>query len=301
MELRQLEYLVAVAEEASFTRAAERVHISQSGVSAQIRRLERELGAVLLDRSSRVAKLTPAGRAAIGPARDAIRAARSVRRTVDEVNQVVRGEIAVAMVRGCRIAPFFEALTAFHTEHPNVAIDLSEADSGEMIERLRAGTVDVALAACAGELPADLGSAVIARERLTAVVSLEHPLARHRALQLSTLQGHPLICLPPGTGIRGVFDHACAALGATPTVRIEASTPDAVGALAQRGLGVGIVSESMATPDVHAMRITDVEPDAILALLWHDHHNPAQPELVRTCKAAFGLNEARDLAEAATS
>ena len=75
MELRQLEYFLAVAEEANFTRAAERVHISQSGVSAQIRQLEQELGATLFDRSSRKATLTPAGAAALEPARAALAAA----------------------------------------------------------------------------------------------------------------------------------------------------------------------------------------------------------------------------------
>ena len=69
MELRQLEYLIAVAEEANFTRAAERVHISQSGVSAQVRQLEQELGATLIDRSARTARLTEAGAAALPHAR----------------------------------------------------------------------------------------------------------------------------------------------------------------------------------------------------------------------------------------
>ena len=81
MELRQLEYFVAVAEERNFTRAAERVHISQSGVSAQIRQLERELGAELFDRSARTATLTVAGKAALGtPAPRSPRPGRSARR-----------------------------------------------------------------------------------------------------------------------------------------------------------------------------------------------------------------------------
>ena len=98
MDLRQLEYFVAVAEEANFTRAAERVHISQSGVSAQVRQLERELGADLIDRSTRTATLTAAGVAALAPARAALAAAASVRQAVDDVNELMRGRLAVAMV-----------------------------------------------------------------------------------------------------------------------------------------------------------------------------------------------------------
>src|SRR3954466_8057146 len=103
MELRQLEYFVAVAEEASFTRASERVHISQSGVSAQIRQLERELGAELFDRSGRTVALTAAGSAALPLARAAIAAAASVGRAVSEVTGLVRGRLTVGMVTGCTL------------------------------------------------------------------------------------------------------------------------------------------------------------------------------------------------------
>src|ERR1700712_4145167 len=103
MEFRQLEYFVAVAEEANFTRAAERVHISQSGISAQVRQLEQELGVRLLDRASRTSALTAAGRAALGPARTALAAVDALRRAVDDVSGLVRGRLTVGMVSGCTI------------------------------------------------------------------------------------------------------------------------------------------------------------------------------------------------------
>ena len=95
MELRQLEYFVAVAEEQNFTRAAERVHISQSGVSAQIRQLERELGAELFDRSARSATLTVAGKAALEHARAALAAAGAVGEAVGDVAELIRGRLTV--------------------------------------------------------------------------------------------------------------------------------------------------------------------------------------------------------------
>src|SRR5256885_14269700 len=98
MELRQLQYLVAVAEEASFTRAAQRVHISQSGVSAQIRQLEHELGAELFDRSARAATLTRAGEAALGHAREALAAAAAMRQADAEVYGMLSGRLSVGMV-----------------------------------------------------------------------------------------------------------------------------------------------------------------------------------------------------------
>ena len=102
MDLRQLEYFVAVAEERNFTRAAERVHISQSGVSAQIRQLERELGAELFDRTARAVTLTVAGKAALEHARQALAAARAVGQAVGEVTDLVRGSLRLGMVAGCR-------------------------------------------------------------------------------------------------------------------------------------------------------------------------------------------------------
>src|ERR1700733_3051669 len=114
MEIRQLEYFVAVAEEGNFTRAAERVHISQSGVSAQIQQLERDLGAVLIDRSGRTATLTPAGAAAPDPARAVLSAVEDVRHAVDDVNDLVRGQLVVGMVTACTVTPLFDALAAFH-------------------------------------------------------------------------------------------------------------------------------------------------------------------------------------------
>ncbi|HEY5014088.1 MAG TPA: LysR family transcriptional regulator, partial [Acidimicrobiia bacterium] len=145
MELRQLEYFVAVAEEANFTRAAERVHISQSGVSAQIRQLEHELGATLIDRSGRVATLTTAGVAALEHARVALASVAAVRDAVDDVTGVIRGRLVVGMVTACTVAPLFDALAAFHAAHPGVAIALFEDNSDRLVDSVRAGTTNLAL------------------------------------------------------------------------------------------------------------------------------------------------------------
>jgi DNA-binding transcriptional LysR family regulator len=126
MELRHLEYFVAVAEEHSFTRAAERVHISQSGVSAQIRQLEREVGAQLFDRSARTATLTVAGKAALEHARAALAATDALTQAVGEVTDLIRGRLTVGMVIGCTLTPLFDALAAFHQAHPGVEISLLE-------------------------------------------------------------------------------------------------------------------------------------------------------------------------------
>ena len=121
MELRQLEYFIAVAEEANFTRAAERTQ-SQSGVSAQIRQLERDLGATLIDRSGRSATLTPAGEAALAHARAVLAAAAGHRQAVDDVQGLMRGRLGVGMVTACAVTPLFVALAAFHGRYPAASV-----------------------------------------------------------------------------------------------------------------------------------------------------------------------------------
>lgn len=103
MELHELEYLVAVAEEASFTRAAGRVHVAQPGVSAQIRRLEREFGEELFDRSGRTVRLTEVGSAVLPYARAALRAVDAARLAADELTGLVSGRVMVGMVTACRM------------------------------------------------------------------------------------------------------------------------------------------------------------------------------------------------------
>ena len=180
MELHQLEYFVAVAEEASFTRAASRVHVAQPGVSAQVRRLESELGQQLLDRSGRSVRLTEVGSAVLPFARAALDAVAGARLTVDELAGLVRGQVTVGMVSGCALPILAELLAGFHHRYPGVAITLVEDNSDRLAERLRDGQLDLALIGWAGETPAGLDTTVIVDEELVAAVHPAHPLAERR-------------------------------------------------------------------------------------------------------------------------
>ncbi|MFI5798487.1 LysR family transcriptional regulator [Streptomyces sp. NPDC051677] len=290
MELRQLEYFVAVAEERNFTRAAERVHISQSGVSAQIRQLERELGTELFDRSARTATLTVAGKAALEPARAALAAAGAVGQAVGAVTDLIRGRLTVGMVMGCTVTPLFDALAAFHRAHPGVEISLLEDNSDQLIEKVRAGAVDLALVGTATAAPEGLEALTLISERLVAAVPAGHPLAEQRQVTLRDLAAHPLVCMPPGTGLRTVFDRACAAQGLRPAIALEASAADAMAGLAVRGLGVAVLSASMAASyrdRLIARTIDDVAAPASLALIWKSTHNPAVRALLVHSRRAF--------------
>ncbi|MDV8077156.1 LysR family transcriptional regulator [Rhodococcus sp. IEGM 1370] len=291
MELRQLEYFVAVAEEANFTRAAARVHISQSGVSAQIRALERELGAELIDRSGGTATLTTAGQAALTHARATLAAADSVRQSVDDVAGLLRGSVRIGMVTACTVPQLFDALARFRSTYPGVELALQEGNSDRLVSDVRSGELDLALVGVAARAPDGLESMVIIEERICAAVAPNHPLASLERATLAQVNHYPIVSLPVGTGVRAVFDRDCAGAGLSPSITLQASAPDAVADLAARGVGVAILSASMI--DTYGDRLTVVEladstTAALLALVWTPKPNAASARLVSMAQDAFG-------------
>ena len=206
MELRQLEYFVAVAEEANFTRAAERVHVAQSGVSAQVRRLERELGQDLLDRTPGAVRLTEVGGAMMPFARAALDAVKGARAAVDELTGLLRGRVAVGMIVARSALDLPDLLAEFHRDHPGVEITLIEDNSDHLLEMLASGSINLALVGLASAPPAGIETSVISDEELVAAVWREDPLARGASVPLTALRERPLIALPRGTGMRTALD-----------------------------------------------------------------------------------------------
>jgi DNA-binding transcriptional LysR family regulator len=269
MELRQLEYFVTVTEEANFTRAAARMHVAQPGVSAQIRRLERELGQELLDRSGRSVRLTEVGAAVLPYARAALAAVAGARLAADELTGLVRGHVAVGTVTSHNVG-LPALLAAFHEDHPAVEITLAEDNSDHLIDALRGGRLDAAIIALGATPPPDLEIHIVADESIAAAVSHRDDLAKRSTIPLSALRDRPLISLPAGTGIRSHLDDACATAGFAPRIAFEASSPLVLAQLAARGLGVAIVPASVARAreDLHPLTITQPELRGCLAFAW---------------------------------
>jgi DNA-binding transcriptional LysR family regulator len=295
MELRQLEYFVAVAEERSFTRGAERAHVAQPGVSAQIRRLERELGEPLLDRSARTVRLTAVGEAVLPYAEAALQAVAGARLAVDEQRGLLSGRVAVGMVVACGLPHVPDLLEAFHAAHPAVEIVLSEANSDDLVHGLRAGRLDLALVGLAGERPDGIESVVIIDEPLVAAVPHGHPLAPRTSIGLRSLARHAIVSMPRGTGVRAALDHACTAAGIDATVAFEAGDPRVVAQLATRGLGVAVLPASVAhqhREDLHALAITRPRLRSRMEIAWRAG-GPASPA-ARALIAHVEATTARD-------
>jgi DNA-binding transcriptional LysR family regulator len=278
MELRQLEYLVAVADDASFTRAAARLHVAQPGVSAQIRRLERELGQPLLERSGGV-RPTAAGEAVLPHARAAIAAVAAVRHAVDDLAGLVRGRVAMGVVTSYVEPDVPTLLGDFREAHPGVELTLTEDGTDVLVAGLRTGALDLALVALPAADVDGLQTRIVTEETLVGAVSRDHALARRSAIAVRDLRDEALISLPRGTGLRSLLDDACAAAGFAPRIAPEAGDPGVLARLAARGLGVAIVPASLAA--AHAERLHAIAIDrpvlrGALALAWRAG-GPASP------------------------
>jgi DNA-binding transcriptional LysR family regulator len=245
MELRQLGHFVAVAEEHHFTRAAHRLHIVQSGLSASIRGLERELGTALFTRSTRRVELTEAGRVLLTEARRVLAAAEGARDAVAAVRGLLRGRLRVGIMQSMRGLPLAPALADFHAAHPGVEIELSQAASAELAGRVREAGLDLAFVAL--PRPPD---GVSLTPLLDVPMVLACPADRRfpEPVALAALADEEFVDMPAGWGGRMLVDAAFAAAGLTRRVPFEVGDVGALLDLVAQRLGIAIVPAHLPRP-----------------------------------------------------
>lgn len=270
MELHQLRYFLAIVDSGTFTAAAEAVRVSQSGVSTQVRKLERELGVELLERSSRQVRLTAEGERLVPYARAAVAAVDEVRAAALDLRGLVSGTLRVGAVTGLAWPPLFDALAGMHAEHPGIDIRLQEGMSRELVERVREGMLDLAVAAWADAAPDDLHTSIVVDEALAVLVAPGHPWASRSRIRPAELARADLISLPPGTGARDALDAVMAREGVVVVPRWEVATPAYIEVLAARGLGVGVLNivNARQWTTVRAVPIASPAARAALGIVW---------------------------------
>ncbi len=265
MELRQLATFVAVAEEGSFTRASDRLHVVQSAVSAGVRKLEKELGASLFDRSTHRVTLTDAGLALLPEARATLAAAAAARDAVDEVRGGLRGTVALGTMQaqGMRAIDLAGVLAAFRAEHPAVEVRIRHAGSGEMAHQVRDGGLDLAFVSLPGRGTPGVELTPLAREPIVLAVPTGHPLAEHADIDLAALTDETLVDLPPEWGIRMAVERSFAAAGVTRTVTYELNDTASMIEFIRHGLAVGMLPRSLVdtTGDIAFVPIRDYAPE----------------------------------------
>jgi DNA-binding transcriptional LysR family regulator len=243
MQLQQLRYVVAVADERHFTRAASRLRVAQPSLSSQIRALEHELGAPLFDRSRRTVTLTAAGEAFLPWARQALADGESGREAVRELLGMRRGRLAIGATPSLMTGFLPGLLSRFHATYPGVELRLRQAGSRELVPSLDAGEIDLALVILPGDAPVAprVTAQPLADEELVLAVAPGHPLAERRALRIVDLRGLPLVGFREGYDLRETTVAACHAAGFEPTLALEGGEMDGVLALTAAGLGAAVV------------------------------------------------------------
>ncbi|MBB5192042.1 DNA-binding transcriptional LysR family regulator [Silvimonas terrae] len=242
MNLRQIEFAVAVAEEQSFTRAAERCHTVQSALSHQIAKLEDELGAKLFERSSRNVKLTVAGQAFLPVARQMLGAESRIRDEVAAAAGTVRGTLTVGTISTFNHADLVDVLARFHERYPHVDIRFYQGMSENLLVDVRAERTDVALVGLwPGEPVEGVSKQTIADEELIAIVPQAHPLAQRDQISLLDLVGSRLVDFYANSGARRQTEQAFARAGIAHKVSFEVSHIDLLERIVRRGLAIGLV------------------------------------------------------------
>ena len=270
MDLRQLSYFVAVADDGQFTRAANRVSVAQPAVSAQIRRLERELGETLFHRDRRGVTLTPAGEALLPHARAALAAAERGRDTIASLRGMLTGRLRIG-VAGPVDHRLAETLRTFHQAHPAIEISVTHDQNEPMLAAVAAGEVDGAIVGVGAQpVPPSVATRVVAVEPLVVCVSREHSLSTRKTIKLSALRDQPLLTLIAGSGLRTLFADACEAAGFRPKIIGETAELRSLVELASVGLGVAVVPRSaVSDAAVATLRLTGPQLTRRTALAWN--------------------------------
>jgi DNA-binding transcriptional LysR family regulator len=246
VELRQLQYFVAVARHGTFTRAAEELWITQSALSQQVRRLEEELGVRLLHRTSRGAEPTPAGADLLVRAEAVLAELDRARADLERHTGLTRGRARVAAGPADAVR-LPAALAAFHRAHPGLQVALRHAGGGEMAGLVQRGAVDVAVAGAGAAASAEGVEAFpLPPEELRLLLPPGDPLAARGPVPLADLRERPLVLAEPGSALRAAVLEACKAAGFSPVPLFEVSDPASVRFLVHSGLGASVVPASWA-------------------------------------------------------
>lgn len=267
MDLRQMEYFVALAEENQFTRAAEITRVSQSGLSAAIKSLEDDLNAKLFTRTTRRVELTPAGRALFPHARNLLAEANAGRDAVTATIGEFTGSLRVGAEQCLGSVNVSELVERFHRRHREVEITFTQAGTGDLLRRMRDGEVDLAFVAGTPETTdprlrlTGLDHMTLATEPLVLLTPADHPLGSQKSVPWEELRDRTFIDLDDTWAIRVVVDEMFAKRKVPRRVAFTVGDIHALVDLINRGLGIAIVPQSVSrktiAAELHAVSLAE--------------------------------------------
>jgi molybdate transport repressor ModE-like protein len=263
VNLHLLRIFSAVAQHASFSRAAEALHISQPAVSKGVRELEAQLGSPLVERGPGGVRLTEAGRVLITHARVLFAAEQAAEEALEALRGLHHGTLRIGA--STTVATYFlpPLLGKFYRAHPAVELRLTSANTAKVADLLLHRELDVALV----EGPLESDDIIVKpwrTDELVFIVPGEHPFAnRKRPVQLNALAGEVLVLREPGSGTRDVAWEALKDAGLTPRRILEVSSNEAITRVVAAGLGVGIVSSIVAADQITLGRLKSLTVEGL--------------------------------------
>ncbi len=250
MELRQLDHFIAVAEEESFTRAAGRVHVVQSALSASVQSLEKDLGVRLFDRTTRRVVLTDAGRTLLDHARHIVDAVDGARDSVAAVAGGLQGTVRVGIMHSLIPAPVAQALADLHRDRPLVRLrpQTHQHGSAGLLQAVIDNDLDLAFAAVSPGRSSEVEIVPLTSEEMVVVCPVGHRLAKRRTVRLNELSDEIFVDVPAGWGSRTSADELFLLHNVRRRIDIEVGDVATVLHLVRVGLGVAIIAASSAPP-----------------------------------------------------
>lgn len=296
MELRQLRYLVALADEQHFTRAAAREHIAQPALSQQIRRLEQEVGLALVERTTRKVTVTEEGWALVARARRILAEVDAAAAEMQAFTGVRSGHVMVGTMHTMGPVDVSLALAVFHQRHPGVELTVREESSQELAEMLRDDLLDLAFLSVTERMESHgLGLHQLVSEELVVALPRDHPLAGHSQVRMAELAQEQFISYREGARLRELLVFAAHTAGFEPQVKLESNESERIRRLVARHMGVAILPRSDAEqPGADVAVAPLVQPslrrDITLACREGRRLAPAAVEFLALSKELFSTN-----------
>jgi LysR family hydrogen peroxide-inducible transcriptional activator len=293
MEIHQLRYFVAVADEGSFSRAAAKVRVAQPSLSQQIRKLEAEVGQPLFDRLPRSVVLTEAGRCFIDYARQILASIGDARRCVDELKGEVAGTLAVGAIP--TIAPYVlpELVVTFQKHYPEVTLEIVEDVTSGITRRIESGELDIALASTCQQTPT-LRRESLGSEPLLALVPEGHPLAKKTLVELDDLKSQRFLLLHEMHCLSQQVNHLLESRRLRPEIALAGSQLSTIANMVAASIGVSIVPQLMvkhyATPGCVSLPFAPPVPERELNLLYNPLRFQSKPAAAFRQEAAPALS-----------
>ncbi|MDA2809962.1 LysR family transcriptional regulator [Nocardiopsis sp. RSe5-2] len=279
MNVRQLEYFLAVVDHGGVNRAADALHVAQPSLSQAIRALERHLGCDLFHRVGRGLVLTDAGRALVGPARDVLRSLEAARAGVASVGGLQTGRVEIAAMPSQAVEPLSSLIADFTREHPRISVFIRAAFTPqETVELVRNGSAELGLLGTPdASLPPDVRLSTIARQRFVLIAPADGPFAEGVPVRRERLEGHRVVVGQRGTGMRRLVEDIRAA-GVGLTEVVETEHREVILPLVLSGVGVAVLAESWAALARQAgLLVLDLEPPAHLRVALARREGPITP------------------------